>query len=71
MCFQGDALIHELCTGPWPGPESTVSLNLIVGNIQRNVSVRGGPFFTLNMEFFTSILGTVLAYFVVLIQFRG
>jgi hypothetical protein len=61
-------LTDEISTGPWSDLSVIPSLNLIVAELQRSFSARGGPFFNLNMELFLQILGAVFTYFIILVQ---
>ncbi|XP_065340382.1 uncharacterized protein LOC135939758 [Cloeon dipterum] len=51
-------------------PSVGLALHSVALDCQRSFVARGGPFFTLSVEFFTSVAGAVLTYFVVLIQFK-
>jgi hypothetical protein len=46
------------------------ALHFAAIDCDRSLAVRGGPFFQLSMEFFMSLLGGVLTYFIVLVQFN-
>jgi hypothetical protein len=70
MIFQSGRLIEAMCEGPWPDASLLPGYNLMVIDTQRTFIVKGGPFFTLNLEYFVSLMGAVLTYFVVLVQFK-
>ncbi|XP_059470471.1 uncharacterized protein LOC132193666 [Neocloeon triangulifer] len=79
FCEAGHRLRKEglaICDVIYKAPilRSTPSLGLALHSValdcQRSFVARGGPFFTLSVEFFTSVAGAVLTYFVVLIQFK-
>jgi hypothetical protein len=64
-------LINKICDGsPWKDPKLVPCYNLVIVDAEKNLIVRGGAFFTLNMEYLASMLGTVLTYFIVLVQIR-
>jgi hypothetical protein len=66
----------EICDVVYKAPQLSASpsfgltLHSIALDCQRSFVARGGPFFTLSVEFFTSVVGAVLTYFVVMIQFK-
>jgi len=70
ISFQADRLIAVVCTGPWSDRSDVPYMNLIVVELQRSFSAKGGPFFTFSLEFFASIMGTILTYFIVLVQIK-
>jgi len=63
-------MTNSISTGPWNDTSIIPSLNLIVVELQRSFSARGGPFFTLNLEFFATMMGAVFTYFIILAQMK-
>ncbi|KAF4521012.1 Odorant receptor 33 [Ephemera danica] len=69
---QGEGISEAVCRIPWlrTQPYLVPGLQLLVQDCSRSFVVRIGPFFTLSMEFFSSLIGVVLTYFIVLVQFN-
>ncbi|XP_059474613.1 uncharacterized protein LOC132196165 [Neocloeon triangulifer] len=66
-----ERLTDTICTGPRCNLRLAEGLNYLVAlDLQRSFTVRGGPFFNVNLEFFASIIGVVFTYFVVLVQIK-
>jgi hypothetical protein len=70
--FKGYALCDAIYRTPIINADEGVGQALHFASIdcERSLAVRGGPFFQLSMEFFMSLLGGVLTYFIVLVQFN-
>ncbi|CAB3373135.1 Hypothetical predicted protein [Cloeon dipterum] len=75
LCFYGQKVQTEskqlrnlLSTKTWSNPVLVSTFHLMADDAQNNFLLRGGPFFTLNMEFLTSVVGLVVTYFIVLLQ---
>lgn len=68
--FQVVHLADTVSTGPWDDLGIASSLNLVVIELQRSFSAKGGPFFTFNFEFFAQIMGAVFTYFIILVQIK-
>ncbi|KAF4525329.1 Odorant receptor 30 [Ephemera danica] len=69
---QGEAITDAVCQGPWLHMKSSFvpGMNLVANNCSRSFVARGGPFFTLSLEFFASLVGAVLTYLIVLLQIK-
>ncbi|KAF4525332.1 Odorant receptor 26 [Ephemera danica] len=69
---QADALVEATCRCPWlrVTPSLVPGLHLVALDCSRSFVARGGPFFTLSLEFFASVVGAVLTYLVVLLQIK-
>jgi hypothetical protein len=68
--LQSDKLMGVLSEGPWPDQSVLPGYNLIIADAQRSFTVKGGPFFILSLEYFASLMGTVLTYFLVMVQLK-
>jgi hypothetical protein len=70
--LQGEAVAEAICRGPWleTKPSLVPGLHLVALECSRCFVVRGGPFFTLSLEFFASVVGAILTYLVVLLQMK-
>ncbi|KAF4525330.1 Odorant receptor 28 [Ephemera danica] len=69
---QGDAITATACQGPWLNmkPSLVPGIHLVALDCSRCFVLRGGPFFTLSLEFFASLVGAVFTYLVVLLQMK-
>ncbi|KAF4525333.1 Odorant receptor 25 [Ephemera danica] len=69
---QGEALAEMAFRGPWlhMKPALMPGVLLLALDCSRSFVARGGPFFTLSLEFFASVVGAVLTYLVVLLQMK-
>ncbi|KAF4525331.1 Odorant receptor 27 [Ephemera danica] len=68
--IKGEEITEAACRGPWMQMNSALvpGVHLIALDCSRSFVARGGPFFTLSLEFFASVMGAVLTYLVVLLQ---
>ena len=72
LMLQGQELSEAACRAPWlrAHPALVPGLHLVALDCRRCFVVRGGPFFTLSLEFFASVVGAVITYLVVLLQIK-
>ncbi|CAB3376462.1 Hypothetical predicted protein [Cloeon dipterum] len=70
--LQRDALVDVVYHGPWLRIEKKLIpvVHFLTLDCQRSFQVTGGPFFTLSLEFFASVVGVVFTYFIVAMQIK-
>ncbi|XP_059478050.1 uncharacterized protein LOC132198192 [Neocloeon triangulifer] len=69
---QADAMGDVIFHGPWLRLEAHVVpvVHFLSLDCQRSFSAVGGPFFTLSLEFFATVVGAFFTYFIVAVQIK-
>ncbi|CAB3373130.1 Hypothetical predicted protein [Cloeon dipterum] len=66
---EADELMSLLSSGTWSRQNMFPVCHVLLSTVKRNFTLCIGNFFTLNMEFFASVIGIVFTYFMILRQF--
>ncbi|CAB3373129.1 Hypothetical predicted protein [Cloeon dipterum] len=66
---EAEKLMSQLSSGTWSRQNMFPVCHVLLSTVKRNFTLCIGNFFTLNMEFFASVIGIVFTYFMILRQF--
>jgi len=72
ILFQGEELCRAIYREPWLeiDPQLVPLMNMIAVDSQQTFLIKVGPFMVLTYEFFLQLLGAVITYLLIIVQFK-